>query len=296
MEERHLQTFSMDPNPDELARHLHQRYPGGVYKSAYEAGFSGFWIHRRLVELGVDNIVVHAADIPTTSKERSQKSDARDSRKIARELQSGSLKGIWIPDQKLQDLRSLCRLRYRLVRDQSRVKNRIKAYLHFNGIPIPERSQLWPWTGSFITWLESLEFANPPARDTLLGYVQELTNLKAQIAAVIKKLRGYCQEPEIKEIVLDCLRSVPGIGFITAITFYTEIGDPRRFPQLDKMAAFIGLVPAVTSTGDKQKVHGITERHNRYLRYLLLEASWVAISKDPAMTIDYAALVKRMPK
>jgi len=295
-EERELGTFSMDPDPKQLARHLQQRYPGGVYKSAYETGFSGFWIHRQLVELGIDNIVVHAADIPTTSKEKSYKSDSVDSRKIARELRNGSLQGVWIPDQKLQDLRSLCRLRLKLVRDQSRVKNRIKSYLHFSGIAIPERSEIWPWTGAFITWLEGIPFENPPARDCLLGYVQELKNLKTQIAEVLKKLRYYTQEPGIKEVVLDCLRSIPGIGFITAITLYTELGDINRFPKLDALASFVGLVPSVASSGDKEIVHGISDRHNRYLRNLLLEAAWVATSKDPAMLLAYKELSKRMSK
>lgn len=294
--ERELRTFSMNPNPEELARHLQQTYPGGVYKSAYETGFSGFWIHRHLTELGIDNIVVHAADIPTTSKEKSHKSDSIDSRKIARELRNGSIQGVWIPDQKLQDLRSLCRLRLKLVRDQSRVKNRIKSYLHFSGIEIPEKSEIWPWTGAFITWLESIEFQNPPARDCLLGHVQELKNLKNQIAEVLKKLRCYSQEPEIKEIVLDCLKSVPGIGFITAITLYTELGDIKRFPKLDKMTSFVGLVPSVASSGDKEIVRGISDRHNRYLRNLLLEAAWVAVSKDPAMILAYKELSKRMSK
>lgn len=65
-----LQTFVMNPSPDELAQHLQRRYPGGTYHSAYEAGFCGFWIHRKLKDIGIPNIVVNAADIPTKRKER----------------------------------------------------------------------------------------------------------------------------------------------------------------------------------------------------------------------------------
>ncbi len=296
MQDMELNTFAMNPSPEELAKHLHQRYPGGDFKSAYEAGFSGFWIHRRLSKLGIDNIVVHAADIPTTGKEKNQKSDANDSRKIARELRNGSLQGIWIPEPALQDLRSLCRLRHKLTRDQSRVKNRIKAYLHFCGIPIPEQEVIWPWTGAFIAWLESIPFENQSARDCLSGHVQELRNIKTQIADTLKKLRQYSQQPEIKEIVHDCLRSMRGIGFITAITLYTEIGTPTRFPGLDQMASFVGLVPSVSASGDKEYIRGISDRHCRYLRYLLLESAWVAVRKDPAMTLAYRELTKRMSK
>ena len=63
-----LRTFSMNPSPEELTRYLERNYPGGRYCSVYEAGFCGFWIHCRLEELGVRNMVVHAADIPITDK------------------------------------------------------------------------------------------------------------------------------------------------------------------------------------------------------------------------------------
>ena len=81
-----LQTYSMNPDPAELARHLKKNYPGGIYRSAYEAGFCGFWIHEKLTGLGIENIVIHAADVPTTNKEKVNKTDKVDSKKIARKL------------------------------------------------------------------------------------------------------------------------------------------------------------------------------------------------------------------
>jgi transposase len=102
-----LVTFSMNPKPEELAHYLSRRYPGGRYQSVYEAGFCGFWLHRRLQSLGIENRVVHAADVPTTRKEKDQKRDLIDSRKLARELANGSLTGIWVPDTFHEELRSL---------------------------------------------------------------------------------------------------------------------------------------------------------------------------------------------
>ena len=60
----------------------------------YEAGFCGFWIHERLTALGIDNIVVNPADVPTKSSEKLRKSDAVDSGKLARSLRANELKGI----------------------------------------------------------------------------------------------------------------------------------------------------------------------------------------------------------
>ena len=70
----------------------------------------------------------------------------------------------------------------------------------------------------------------------------------------------------------------------------------NRFQGLDELASFVGLVPAVYSSGEKEKVLGLSVRHNQYLRYMLIESAWVAIRKDPALTLKYSELIRRMSK
>jgi len=66
-------TFTQDPQPQILRNYLEKNFPNANYYSAYEASFSGFNNHRELLNLGIKNIVVNPADIPTTDKERKQK-------------------------------------------------------------------------------------------------------------------------------------------------------------------------------------------------------------------------------
>ncbi len=70
-----VKKYSMNPRPDELHKYLRKHYPGGEYYSVYEAGFSGFWADRVLRELGIKNIIVNPADVPTKSKVRRSKTD-----------------------------------------------------------------------------------------------------------------------------------------------------------------------------------------------------------------------------
>lgn len=91
-----LKRFSQSPEPEALHKYLVINYPGANYFSVYEAGFCGFWIHERLTDLGITNIVVNPADVPTMSKEKLRKTDAVDCNKLARELRSGSLVGIYV--------------------------------------------------------------------------------------------------------------------------------------------------------------------------------------------------------
>lgn len=62
-------TFMMNPDPEKLAEYLKRNYPDTEYHSVYEAGFSGFEAHRALCRLGVQNIVINPADVPTSGKE-----------------------------------------------------------------------------------------------------------------------------------------------------------------------------------------------------------------------------------
>ncbi|MFA4837665.1 MAG: transposase, partial [Dehalococcoidia bacterium] len=105
-----LKTFSMDPSPEALRNYLEGHFPQGTYHVVYEVGFCGFWICRVLRAMGIDCMVVHPPDIPTAHKEKDRKTDPVDSGKLARELEKGELRCIYIPEEEDQNLRSLCRL------------------------------------------------------------------------------------------------------------------------------------------------------------------------------------------
>ena len=242
-----LKAFSMDPSPSVLARHMHHHYPGGRYHSVYEAGFCGFWIHRELSRLGFDNIIVHPADVPTSHKEKDRKTDPVDSRKLARELESKKLKGIYVLDEFHEQLRSLVRLRGKITTNSTRVKNRIKSYLYLNGIAIPPRSECSHWSNHFIGWLESLELASPAGTQYLRLCIDELRYHRQQLTQVTKSLRTLTRSSDISHII-KLLRSVPGIGFVTAITYYAELVDMDRFSGADRLAGFVGLVPSVSGS------------------------------------------------
>jgi len=96
----------MPPKPEVLSDYLFRTYPGANYHSAYEAGFCGLWVHYQLCELIIKNIVVNPADIPGTQKDKLQKEDKRDSRKIAYALRSGNLSPIYTPTESTLNDRS----------------------------------------------------------------------------------------------------------------------------------------------------------------------------------------------
>jgi transposase len=287
-----LKTFSQNPSPEELKKYMSRNYPGGIYHSVYEAGFCGYWIHRELEKLGFKNIIVNPADVPTTNKEKDQKRDPVDSRKLARELEHGSLQGIYIPTEQQQSLRSLSRLHYQTIFKRVQIKNRIKGFLHFHGIVIPARENLSHWSGSFMHWLKHIPFTQADDRYYLDCQLNYLSYYRKQTKEILVHIRAYVKEYSI----LQCIKSIPGIGIIIAFTLYAEIMDMRRFKNLDRLASMIGLVPSVNCSGDNEIIKGITFRYSKYVRQLLIEAAWIAIKKDPALTQSYSEYIKRMKK
>jgi transposase len=291
-----LKTFSMNPSPQELLQYLQKHYPGGTYHLVYEAGFCGFWIQRSFTELGIQCIVVHPADTPTTAKEKAYKTDPVDSRKLARELENGSLKAIYVPQVASEQLRSLMRLRFRLVQQQTRTKNRIKGFLRVNGISIPAVHLTNPrWSGAFLLWLKSVHPASNAGGFTLDNLILQLEQTRLNLAGVLRQLRREATSKNLASTI-EAINTAPGVAFITTMTLVTEIIDVRRFSRFEHLCSFVGLVPSVYSSGDTTYTRGMSFRHNQYLRPLLIEAAWTAVRKDPAMTLRFNELCRTMSK
>jgi len=288
-------TFTQPPKPEVLFNYLQENFPGGTYHTAYEAGFCGYWIHDKLVSFGINSIVVNPADIPTTDKERVQKEDKRDSRKIARSLSSGNLTPIYVPSIKTQQDRTLLRTRTMLVRDLARYKNRIKSFLYFYGIDFDD-SFINPqshWSNRFMSWLESIDTGETSGKEALNVLISECKNLRSSILRITKQVRQLSQTGPYQEHVI-LLRSIPGIGLLTSMIILTELETINRFKNIDKMCGYMGLVPSTKSSGEKEKTGDITPRGHSVLRTAIIESSWTAIRNDPSLMRSYLSYRQRM--
>jgi transposase len=275
-----------------LYNYLVTNFAGANYFSAYEAGFSGYWTHYKLCSLGINSIVVNPADIPTTGKEKVQKEDSRDSQKIARSLKNGELTPIYIPSLESLDHRGLLRLRKTVINDTTRVKNRIKASLHFIGIGIPLEINTPKWNRMLIKWLTELEL-DVVYKQVMNAQLSTLTHMRQNTLNITKQIQSLSKTELYKKDTC-LLISIPGIGLITAMTILTELENMDRFNSLDKLCSFIGLVPSTNSSGETERSGSITPRGHKVLRSALIESSWVAARADPALASSYNQYCKRM--
>ncbi|MDD3210866.1 transposase [Bacteroides graminisolvens] len=100
--------------------------------------------------------------------------------------------------------------------------------------------------------------------------MDSVDNQRKLLLEATRKLRqlslteGYATDYEL-------LRSVPGVGMITAMSLATEMEDIKRFSCSDKLAGYIGLVPTSHSSGEKDKKGEMTFRGQMQLRSKIIE-------------------------
>jgi transposase len=296
-ERLHHKSFHQPADPKALYHYLSRHFPKANYHSVYEAGYCGFWVHKQLQDLGINNIVVNPADVPTTDKEKKQKADPVDSNKLAKHLRNGDLEAIYVHDTGVLEDRSLIRMRSTLVKEITRYKNRIKAELSFFGIVTPEqyhKDQSY-WSNRFMQWLSELKLSRESGTESIGILLDHVKYLRQNLLRVNKKVRELSKQEPYQERV-NLLISIHGIGVITSMVILTEIYDIHRFSNQQKLSSYVGLTPTSHSSGDSQ-VHGeMVNRGNKFLKKVIIEAAWVAARNDPALHQDFLAYCKRMKK
>ena len=287
--------FQQPPSVEALTTYLHRNFPGANCFSVYEAGFCGFHVHAKLQAAGINNIVINPADVPTTHKEKANKTDKRDSRKLARSLRSNELEAIHIPTRKTQEDRALVRMRFTIRKDLSRIKCRIKSLLNFYGIEHAEQfsSRGTHWSGRYMAWLKTVPMQHESGQAALQLLIAEAEAIRKILLPVNRKIRTLSQT-EFYAGNFELINSVPGTGLITGMSFLTAIEDINRFSSTNCFAGYVGLVPFCNDSGEKENNGPVTSRAPKLLRDMIVESAWTAARKDPALHLVFCQLIKRM--
>jgi len=292
-EAAHHRTFCQPPSPEALKTYLDHHFHGAKVCCAYEATKLGYWIYRELSSFGYTCLVVNAADIPTSNKEASNKTDPVDSRKIGKALRAGLLTSIYVPSQTTEGDRQLFRYRKKLLADLTRVKNRIKDKFLFTGTVIPEEFDNGNWSKAFLRWIKTAQLPNSGTRltiDYLLDQYHFIYRHFLKVSVEVRKLQRTARYKKDAKL----LRSIPGIGPLTTVELLCEIEDINRFGNFKKFNGFIGFKPGSHSSGEHDWKGSMTYRRHKALRSSLVECAWSTVQKDPVMLNRYNELKQRL--
>jgi len=218
------------------------------------------------------------------------KTDRLDSRKLARLLAKGLLKSIWVPNAEERFHRQVIRRRRQLVGDRVRTQNRIKSELCFYGIDLPTpRSK---WSQVYFANLQRIKFNNRWMQQSFNQLLEQYEFLSAQIDKQTQLLKQLAQLPLYRDRV-KILRSIPGIGILTAMEILLELQNFSRFRRAEQLAAYVGLTPSQYSSADKIRMGRITGAGKNTVRSALVESCWQLIRKDKVMREKYEQIKAR---
>jgi len=243
-------------------------------------------------------LVIHPADVPTTHKEKIQKTDSIDSRKLARMLRNKEISSVHIPDQDLETHRSLIRQRFNLSKDLTRQKARVRSLLLQYGIDIPQhfgKSQYRSWSKPYMNWMRSLPDVPVQLQQVVNNYLDTGETLKKQLLEVTRQIRALSKTDRYKENC-ELLISIPGISTLVAMNLLVQLGDIHRFENFPMLCNYVGIAPTMYSSGEKSVTGKLTARGRKSIKIMLIEASWIAVRRDPTLTLCFNELAKRMNK
>lgn len=272
--------------PEMLGNYLLKYFAGAEVNSAYEAGFSGFCLHRYLIGLGINNIVVHAASIEIGARDK-VKNDKRDALKIAVQLEAGRLKGNFIPSPEMEDNRELTRLRSTFVKDRNRIATRLKHKANCFGLIGPEDH-----TRVSAEWIRQLLCKDvPPGLGyTIMALAKEWNGMNEKIKEVEILLGEQANQDSTVEFIY---RSVKGIGKTAARILANELGDMSHFPSERHLFSYTGLTPSEYSSGEHLRKGHISRQGKPILRSILVQCAWVAIRHDQELKEVFERISKR---
>jgi transposase len=282
---------TLTAQPENLISYIKKFFSCAKIKTAYEAGFSGFHLHRCLLAESIDNIVVHAGSIKAAANDR-VKTDKRDSLNIAKQLSRGELRSINVPTKKRENLRAITRIRDQLLKTKQRIGNQLKSYLFTQGL-----MDLHDDTRISKTWIKKLQAELPTNLEEEVKYCIDMYidlwfDLDKRLQEILLKIHAQADKDKTDIIY----RSVPGVGALSARTLANELEDMKHFRNIKGLFSYTGLTPSEYSSGEHKRLGNISRQGKAKLRMILVQIAWRSIKIDKHLLEVFERISKKAGK
>jgi transposase len=258
-------------------------------RSCYEAGRDGFWLHRYLLNCGIENMVVDSSSIEVNRRKRRAKTDRIDARKLLNMLMRyhGGERKLWsvvnVPSVDAEDGRHLHRELEALNKERTIHRNRIKSLLIQQGIAVknPSSRKFVLDLGSFRTWDDRALPVDLQSR--IIREHGRLRMVEEQIYTLKRERERRLVEegdhPSIRKV--SQLMTLRGIGVNSSWKFVEEFFGWRDFKDRRELGSLSGLTPTPYDSGGYQREQGISKAGNKRIRTLSVEMAWVWLRFQP---------------
>jgi len=249
--------------------------------SCYEAGYDGFWLHRRLTAAGIQNLVIDPASLAVDRRARRAKTDRIDGENMIRALMAHLrgeprvMKVVRVPSPEQEDARRRMRERERLVQEQTAHISRIKALLRTLGLAAGETGRR-----DWAAWLaQQRDWQGKPVPSHLMA---ELTREHRRLMLVREQIDALAEQPAPHQTTPTAaqLARLKGIGPVFAGTLAGELFW-KEFRNRREVGAYTGLTPSPWCSGGLEHDQGISKAGNRRARATAVELAWLWLRHQP---------------
>src|SRR5712691_536266 len=248
----------------------------GPSKAVLEACWNWGLTHDWLEEVeGVEEVILAHPRKTRLIADAQIKTDRLDAYALGTLLRGNLVARAHIPRRETRARKNLLRQRLYWSRLRTMLRNRIHALLdRQRDLELPQCSDIFGVRG--LGFLRRLTLPEPDG--SLLKEALALHDLIAQqMRAQEKRIAAEFQlEPSYERLL-----SLPGVGQTLGAVLAAEIDQIERFPSAEKLCAYAGVVPTTHSSGGKVHHGGLLPSCNKWLRWALVGASWVAIGCSP---------------
>jgi len=251
-----------------LIRKLEAKYERITF--CYEAGPTGYELHRQIKALGHECVVVAPSLIPKKRGDR-VKTNRRDAVNLAKLLRAGELTAVWVPDRRHEAMRDLTRARETAVIDLRSKRQQVSAFLLRQGRWYPAGKKTW--TNAHMNWLASQKFEQPERRIVFEEMMFAIRQAQERVERLEPAIRAAVPDWSLAKVVT-ALMALRGIDLISATGLLAELGDLSRFQTAPELMGYLGMGSSESSTGDTIKRGPITKSGNRRARRTLVECAW----------------------
>jgi transposase len=259
-------------------------------RSGYEAGREGFWPHRALTEMGIENIVVDASSIEVHRRQRRAKTDRMDVQKLVRQLvrywrgEQDVWRVVRVPSPDAEDNRQLHRELEVLKEERKQHRVRIQSLLFTQSIGVSVGRDFLKKLDQMRCWNQ--QPIPPQMKRRIEDEYHRLQLVEAQIRELQKTQTQQLQTAGAVTEKVRKLQQLIGIGRGSSWVFVMELFGWRTFHNRREVAGAVGLTPTPYNSGDSVREQGISRAGNRRVRKLAIEIAWCWLRLQPDSSLS----------
>jgi transposase len=273
---------------DEVHRELKRQCGEAPVTLGLEASAAGSAVSRHFRRMGLDVVMAHPKAqwvVPISGT----KTDRNDARALAHLLRLNFFPRACVPEEPIERLHTLVRLREERVDKLGRTKNQVRAFLVKHHLQHESLRYTDIFGVQALHWRKGVELEDPSAQHQLILLLEEGALYVRQVEDLWRELA----KAGVKDRTVAVLQSIPGIDYVLALTILAEVGDEQRFANRRTFAAYCGLVPRNRDSGEQIGRHSELRNGSSRLKWALIVAVQSIRKRGKGR---FALLLKRLEK